>query len=243
MGTAQADRAAQIEELRILRELKDREYAQDCKLWAHEQVMTLDEATKRVRRWPDDKPYLDELLDLYADPNEQLIAIPKSRRLMVTYSLALKVTHEARYHPYNAIYIQSDTEEKSAFFVDQRCCFIENNLSDIRCNDDDEDKGWCRRSYKPIRTKDGMVGRMTYNGTGSYIRGMAQGADKVRSYTPSWLIMDESEFQDEAHAAVTAGIALAEDSKDMKFILISTSNGPQGVIAGICKEAGFVKWS
>ena len=170
MPTA-TDRISLIEELRIRRELKDREYAKDCKLWAYEQVKTLDEATKRVRRWPQDKVYLDELIDIYHDPAYPLIALPKSRRLMATYVVALCVTHEIRYNPYSAIFIQSDKEEKSAFFVDQRCKFIEDNLSDIHCAEDDEDKGWCRRGYRSIRTKDGMVGRMTYERTGSYVVG------------------------------------------------------------------------
>ena len=88
-----------------------------------------------------------------------------------------------------------------------------------------------------------MVGRMTYPATSSYIVGMAQGADKVRSFTASALIMDECEFQSEAHAALTAAIALAEDSKSVKIILISTSNGPGGVMASLCKDVGFVKWN
>ena len=55
--------------------------------------------------------------------------------------------------------------------------------------------------------------------------------------------MDECEHQDEAHAALTAAIPLIEGTKDAKLILIGTSNGPQGVLAGICREVGFVKWS
>lgn len=225
------ERRALIEEIRIRREIKDREYAADCKLWAREQVRTVDEATQRVRRWPDNKPYLDELFALYEE--EQLIALPKSRRLMVTWSVALWATWRARYHPYNAIYIQSDKEEKSAYFTDQRCKFIEDNLLD----------DWGKRLYKPIRTSRGMVGRITYPDTSSYIVAVAQGADMIRSYTASAIIMDECEFQDEAHPALTAMIALVESNKSVKLILISTSNGPQGIMAGICKEVGFVKWS
>lgn len=234
-STATTDRAALIDEIRLRREIKDREYAADVKLWAHEQVRTLDEARQRVARWPDNKPYIDELLDLYEStaPADQKLAFPKSRRLMVTWSVALWATWRARYHPYNAIYIQSDKEEKSAYFVDQRCKFIEDNLVD----------DWSRREYKSIRTKAGMVGRLTYPETQSYISGVAQGADKIRSYTASALVMDECEFQDEAHPALTAALALIEETKSVKLILVSTSNGPGGILAGICKEAGFVKWS
>ena len=84
---------------------------------------------------------------------------------------------------------------------------------------------------------------MTYGRTGSYVVGMAQGADKIRSYTATKLIMDECEHQDEAHAALTAAIPLIEGTKDAKLILIGTSNGPQGVMAGLCRDVGFVRWS
>lgn len=225
------ERQALVEEIRLRRELKDREYADSCWLWACEQVRTVDEATQSVRPWPQDKLYLQELFDIYE--TEQLIALPKSRRLMVSWSVALWATWRARFHPYNAIYVQSDKEEKSAYLIDQRCKFIEDNLAEP----------WGIRPYKPIRTKDGMVGRMTYTDTSSYIVGVAQGADKIRSFTASALIMDECEFQDEAHAALTAALALVEESKSVKLILISTSNGPGGVLAELCKDVGFVKWN
>jgi hypothetical protein len=231
MATATEERQALIEEIRIRRAIKDREYGADCKLWAHEQVRTVDEATQKLRHWPDDKPYLDELLDLYE--SEQLIALPKSRRLLVTWSVALWMTWRCRYYLYNAAYIQSDKEEKSAYVVDQRCKFIEDNLAE----------DWCKRSYNSIRTKNGMVGRLTYPDMASYIVGVAEGADKIRSYTASIIVLDECEFQEGAHAALTAIMALVEGNKNVTCILISTSNGPQGILAGICKEVGFVKWS
>jgi hypothetical protein len=229
--TEASERQALIEEIRIRRAIKDREYAASCPLWAHEQVRTVDEATQKLRRWPDDKPYLDELFDLYE--SEQLIALPKSRRLLVTWSVALWMTWRCRYHPYNAAYIQSDEEAKSAYVVDRRCKFIEDNLAE----------DWCKRPYHPIRTKNGMVGRLTYDGTASYIHGVAEGPDKIRSYTPSIIALDECEFQEGAHAALVAIMALVEGNKNVTCILISTSNGPQGILAGICKEVGFVKWS
>jgi len=231
MSTAPDERAALIEEIRIRRELKDREYAASCNLWASEQVRTVDEATQSVRRWPQDKPYLAELFDIFEQ--EQLIALPKSRRLLVTWSVALWATWRARYHLHNAIYIQSDKLEKSAYVTDKRCKFIEDNLVD----------DWAKRTYTSIRTSQGMVGRITYPDTASYLVAVAQGADMIRSYTASAVIMDESEFQENAHAALTAMTALIESAKNVKLILISTSNGPGGVIAGICKEAGFTRWS
>ena len=231
MSTVPNERQRLIEEIRIHREIRDREYADDCKLWAHEQVRTVDEATEQVRAWPSNKPYIDELFDVFED--EQLIALPKSRRLMVTWSVALWATWRARYHPYNAIYIQSDKEEKSAYFTDKRCKWIEDNLAEA----------WVRRPYESIRTSRGMVGRITYPDSHSYLVAVAQGPDMIRSYTATAIIMDECEFQESAHAALTAMMPLIELNKSVKLILISTSNGPGGILAGICKDVGFVRWS
>jgi len=225
------ERQALIEEIRVRREIKDREYAADCKLWAHEQVLTRDEDAEAARPWPTNKPYLDELLDIY--DQEQLIALPKSRQLLVTWTVALWLTWRARYRPYNALFVMSDKEEKSAHVVDKRCKFIEDNLRET----------WCRREYGSIKTKDGLVGRMTYKQTESVILGVAQGEDQFRSYTPSVIFMDESDFQDGAHAALNTALPFTREGKTCKILLVTTSNGPQGVVAGICRECGFVRWS
>ena len=222
---------ALIDEIEILREIKDREHSQDCWQWACDQVQTIDEARQCESPWPVDKVYLKELLDYYEA--ESLIAIPKSRRLMVSWSIALWSTWRARYHPYNAILIQSEKEEKSAYVIDKRCKYIEDHLIDPSM----------ARSYHEIRTKAGMVGRMTYDDTGSYIQAIAQGAAQVRGYTLSALIMDECEIQEKAHAALAAALPLIEDSKNAKLILIGTSNGPGGVLATMCRDVGFVKFS
>lgn len=231
MSTGVTERQALINEIRLHREIRDREYAESCHLWAYEQVVTRDEDAEAARPWPDNKPYLDELFDIYE--TEQLIALPKSRQLLVTWSLAVWLTWRARYRSYNALFIQSDKEEKSAHVVDKRCKFVEDNLREE----------WVRRPYHSIRTKDGLVGRMTYDRTESVILGVAQGEDQFRSYTPTVIVMDECEFQDGAHAALTTALPFTREGKNCKIILISTSNGPGGVLAGICREVGFVRWT
>lgn len=218
-------------EIEAERAILDAEYKQDGWLWACEQVQTVDEATQRRVRWPQDKPYLKEVWDLL--DSESKLAFPKSRRMMVSWLVAVWSVWRCRYWPYNAIYIQSDKEEKSAYLVDRRCYFVEHNLVEP----------WNAKSFSSIKTKDGQVGRMRYVDTESVILAIAQGASKVRSYTCSALIMDECEFQDEAHEALTAALAMVEENKNVKLILISTSNGPQGVLAGICEEVGFVRWN
>lgn len=208
----------------------DEAYKHDPWLWLTSEVFTRDEATQRKRPWPD-KPHLKELIHIFR--NEQLIAVPKSRRMMVSWTFAAMAVWEARYWPHHAIFIQSENEDKAAFITDKRCAFIEENL----------DEPLLRRRYKSIKTAKGAIGRITYPDTGSYIWAIPQGASVIRTYTFSRLYMDESDFQAEGHEALTAALSIAETGKDSQIVLVTTSDGPQGVVADICRGAGFTKWS
>lgn len=206
----------------------DAVYAKDCWRWLREQVWTIDEASQVSARWPD-KDYLHDMVRVI--DGEQMIAFPKSRRMMATWLLAAWAVHKARYFPNFAIFWQSLNEDRAAWAIDQRCKYIEDNIQPEPY----------RRSYASIKTSGGYVGKMTYRLTGSSIRAVPQGADALRSFTPSVLVMDESEQQPEAHAALTAAIPFVE--KGAKLVLIGTSNGPLGVMAGIAKEIGFTSYS
>jgi hypothetical protein len=52
--------------------------------------------------------------------------------------------------------------------------------------------------------------------------------------------MDECDFQREGNEALNAALSIAE--KNAQIVLLTTSNGPQGVAAEICKEAGLVRF-
>src|SRR6266540_7117259 len=153
---------------------RDREYARDCWAWLCDLVVTVDEATQQRLRWPAEKEYLHDLIDVLTS-DERKVAIPKSRRMMVTWAAAAWCTHRARYFPNNAIFWQSQNEQKAAYVLDQRCAFIEDNLLEPIF----------RRSFKPIRTSGGLIGRMTYQETGSYLWAVPQGGGVFRSFTPS----------------------------------------------------------
>ena len=210
----------------------DEAYKQDIWLWLMNEVNTRDEATQRMRPWPN-KDYLHELIDIILDPAHCLICIPKSRRMMVSWTFAVLAVYEARYFPHHAIFIQSETEDKAAFITDKRCCFIEDNLNEP----------YLKRKYRSIRTTKGAVGRITYEDTDSYIWALPQGDSIIRTYTFSRLYMDESDFQMEGHQALDAALSIAENNKSSKIVLVTTSNGPQGVVADICRGAEFTRWT
>lgn len=191
------------------------------------EVYTQDEATQAKLPWPD-KSYIKDLI--WVLDNENAVFIPKSRRMVVSWTMSAWAVYKARYFPHNAIFIQSETEEKAAFLTDKRCKFIEDNLREPLL----------RRPYKAIKTHEGLVGRITYHETGSYIWAIPQGDDVIRSFTFSILIMDESEFQPEGPAALVGALPTLE--KGAQLIVASTSNGPQGILADVCRSIGFVKF-
>lgn len=212
---------------RDVKEAADRIYALDPWLWLMRQTYTQDEASQERRTWPDDKPHLRDMIRILQS-DERKIAFPKSRRRMATWLVAGWCLHRARFFPGNAIYIQSEVEEKAAFVVDRRCLFLERSVP-----------GMYQRPYSTIKTVKGAVGQMTFE-NGSYIKGVAQGSDVLRTYTPSVIVMDESEFQEQGRAALVAALPFAE--KKTKLILISSSNGPIGPLADIAKTIGFVRF-
>ena len=207
----------------------DNLYKKDPWLWLTSEVFTVDEATQTKRPWPD-KAYLEDLFQ--ALQTETKLVIPKSRRMMVSWSMAAWSVYKARYFPNNAIFYQSETENKSAYIVDKRCCFIENNLREKQL----------RRKYHSIKTNSGLIGRVTYNDTESYIWAIPQGDSVIRTYTFSLLVSDECDFQSEGVEALNAALSIAEEGKQNQIVLLTTSNGPSGVAAEICRGAGLTRF-
>ena len=114
--------------------------------------------------------------------------------------------------------------------MDKRCTFIEDHL-----------EAPYRRAYQSLKTTKGAIGRITYESTGSYLWAIPQGDSVIRAYTFSVLISDEMDFQPEGHQALVAALPIAE--KGAKLVLLSSSNGPSGVLAGICRDVGFLRFA
>lgn len=196
-----------------------------------QQVKTIDESQEvdlkqrdRVYLWPKQYEYLKEALNVLE--NEPLVGIPKSRRMMISWLLSAYFVHSARYQPNSAIFYMSETEQKSAFAVDKRCKFIEENLRGPEF----------RLPIKTMKTKTGLVGHITYP-NGSYIWALASGGDVLRQYTATKIFLDECEFQDEAPAVVRAALPMVENGAQL--ILASSSDGPIGVLADLADKCGI----
>lgn len=200
-------------------------------VWLKEQAITVDEASGKKRIWWDEQ-IVDELI--HALDTEPKLLLPKSRRRFVTWTVCGYLVHDARYRKHHLNLIQTLNVEKSAFLVGKRCKAIEDNLR----------VPVMRRKYRHWCGSSGDAIRIEYVETQSTIRGVKEGGDAVRTYTASIIFLDESEFQPHAHDAMTAMKPLLEvtEEKNVKVVLASSSNGPSGPIAGLCREVGFVRF-
>lgn len=215
-----------MEALMLLAQQKETLYREASWNWMSDQVVTIDE-TRGARLPLPHKEYLKDLTQILDDPDEPLIAIPKSRRMMITWIVSLWCCWYARYHDDSLIFFQSENEEKAAFSVDKRMKFAEDNLLDR----------WNRRERDEWKTKEGTVGKFSYRHNNSMIWGIPQGGDVIRTYTFTAMVMDESEFQKEGANALTAALPIVENGA--KLIILSSSNGPDGILANICAEVGI----
>lgn len=215
------------EALMLLAEAKERAYAQSCHLWLEEQVQTIDETVQKLRPFPVQKDYVHDLITVLTDPDEHLIAIPKSRRMIVTWTVCAWMCWEARYKPHFLGFLQSENEEKAAFAISKRMAFIEDNLTDR----------WNRRKRREWRTKEGSIGKFQYEHNDSMLWGIPQGSAVIRGYTFSAMVMDESEFQREGPNALVSALPIVENGA--KLVILSSSNGPSGILADICAEVGI----
>jgi len=209
----------------------DAAFAKDPWRWACEQVITVDEAADRGaptrRRWPKHLQYVKEAFQILE--NEQFVIFPKSRRMFITWLICTYFTHHTRYNPDVANFILSETEQKAAFCIDKRCYHIEQNLRHAEF----------QKNVSTLRTKTGLVGRMTYD-NGSYLWGLASTGDALRAYTATKVFVDEIEFIESAPALTRALVPLIEGGAQAVFA--SSSNGPTGIIAEYCRSVNFHKY-
>ena len=179
-------------------------------------VVTKDEhgiGDNTIRPFPirENKPYIWDILDTIQ--NEQLVAIEKSRQLMVTWLVCLYCLWCAKYQKNRLIFIQSKKEEDAANLVFNaewpagRISFMESNLPETLRSD-------CASAY----------GKLFFRDTGSRIWGIPEGGDQIRSYTASVIASDEAAFQPEFEQAWKASNPSVKGGGKM-IVVSSARNG------------------
>ncbi len=170
-----------------------------------------------VRPFPtrEEKPYLWDVADtIQAEP---LVAIEKSRQLLITWLACMYALWTAKFHKNRLVFWQSKKEEDAANVVynndwpNARMSFIESSLPpELRSN--------VAPSYA----------KLAYRDQGSLVWGIPEGGDQIRSYTASLVVSDESAFQPEFEDA-------------WKAILPVVTGGGRAVIISSAKNGAYMK--
>lgn len=184
-------------------------------------VWTRDESDplQSVKPFPVHKPYVRELWKiLHQNP---LVAIAKSRQMLVSWTVCAFCVWWARFHPHAAIYWQTQRQEDADEMVCTaggghagRMQFIERHLP----------------SWLQVKRHE-THGNIQYEPNGSMIQALAGGANQIRGKVASIIVEDEFAHQEEARGVYTSVAPIIQ--RGTRFIAISTPNGRGNVFSDI----------
>jgi phage FluMu gp28-like protein len=160
-------------------------------------VFTKDEVDKKnsIKRFPSHYEYLHYYVRIWE--RERLIIVPKSRRMFMSWVNIALYTWDTLFGLNRFNVFQSKKEEDSDGLV-ERAKFIIDNIPEDQIPKDllpQYTKTYCSLAFKEY---------------GSEIRGFAQGADQLRQYTCSGLLLDEFAFWDKAEETYSAAMPTIE---------------------------------
>lgn len=162
------------------------------------------------------KPYFRPIID--ALQREDVLFCVKSRDLMLSWLFVGFFTHDCMTHPGVEILFQSQTEEKAAELVEYAKCLYDRQDDDIKARYPLA-QPLSKQSSLELNFKDG-----------NRIVGIPHGADKIRSYHPTALFIDEAAFIPDADASYNEAIAAVQK------IVVLSSAGP-GFFEEVCVSA------
>lgn len=149
-------------------------------------VWTLDSTDLRqpIKKFPAD-PWLRDLTDEWLKADPPLFAVPKTRRMMISWLMVWNHQWIAMFHPGAHVYVQSETEAKSHELI-ERAGFIYEHippgviaLPAPKPGKNGAPTMWCYMGFPKLH---------------SFMQGIAQGANQLRQYTATAVMMDEAAF-------------------------------------------------
>ncbi len=185
------------------------------KFIAHVQTKDEHSEVTPIKLFPS-KPYISYLLNLFFENIQPICFVAKSRQIMLTWLVCVYALWLAKAISHRLIFLQSKKEEDAANLVfsggrtgknwdTARISFVEKHLP-----------WWLQdEGIEPA------YGKLLFP-NGSKIVGIPEGADMVRSYTPSLMISDEAAFQPSFGEAFTAMLPVTKQGGQL--IAISSAN-------------------
>lgn len=190
-----------------------RQYGEEPWLFVKECCWTKDEADGgRVKRMPA-KAYLRYVTEVWR--GEPLLAVPKSRRMMMTWLFLCLHLWAALFQANAAVFIQSKKQEDSEFLLgEDRLTFIYRHLPG--------EFPWPRLE-KAMAGKSGRGYSFLRLANGSFIAAVGQGPDQLRQYTASHVYLTEIAFWEWAEETFAALVPIIQGGGK---ITIDSSAGP-----------------
>lgn len=182
-------------------------YKNDPWLFLTECVRTKDQvdAKQPVKAFPSDWPYLRLYCRIWQ--KYRLLAVPKSRRMTMSWTNIALYLHAALFTPGQDFAFVSKKEEDAGELV-RRAEFIYDNIP--------EDK--IPRRLLPTKKVRAQPQQLSFPDTDSKIQGFPMGADQLRQFTFSGILGDESAFWEEAQQFYSAAYPTIEGGGRMTLI-------------------------
>lgn len=164
------------------------------------------------RPFPVDKQYIMWLADRLQSREglPRTVWIPKSRRLMLTWTMCAYILWRGIKNGATHSFLQSKKLDDADFLVKERCAYIYDKLP-----------YWFKYVAFGGLTKPHVKEAKLQLPNGAMIWGFPQGPDVARQFTPSIIFIDEAASQDQLKDAVTAIMPLVE--KQMELYFVSTA--------------------
>jgi hypothetical protein len=162
-------------------------------------VRTKDEADSKqaIKPFPLEHEYLRLYTKIWMI--ERKIAVPKSRRMMMSWMNIILYVWDTMFHIGRSNAFVSKKEEDAADLI-ERAKFIIDNL----------DHSKIPKEFIPKYQH--TFNKLKFPEIDSQIRGFPQGADQLRQFTFSGLFFDEAAFWEEAEAAYSAALPTIDGS-------------------------------
>jgi hypothetical protein len=172
-------------------------------------------ASSPYRPFPD-KPYFRPIIE--ALQREAVLFLLKSRDMMLSWLVVGYFVHDCMIHAGVEVLFQSQTEAKAAELVDYAKCLYNRQDSDIK-------------ERYPLAQPLAKQSSLELNfGDGNRIVGLPHGTDKIRSYHPSVLFLDEAAFIPDAEDSFNEALPAVQK------IVVLSSAGP-GFFEQVCVSA------
>lgn len=172
-----------------------------------------------IRTWPM-YPYMLPIIDIWQ--REKLVAVEKSRDMLMTWLSVMMYTWDTIFHKGRQNIFQSENATKTRDLVDRAYILYNNQPS------------WLKSVHKATIAEGGnRAGILKVPSLQSEIIGFPAGADKIRQYHPSGVLSDEAAFNpnaSESFAAIKPAI-----SGGGRYTRISSAS--PGWFHAICRDA------